>query len=172
MMTSRWWNGKSGVGYPTWPPPLLFSTHSRTTPSPHGAGMMLDSSGFKVQRACDARVKIDERKLVIDNAKAYLCFVFASVISYGHIVVSVQQRRNSILQKGCISHITRAWMVQCTNIVSRAIGFVCTSGNVLGRYNVLALTKTRVVKRSYFMIRRCCTDTICAMIMYFLQRIP
>ena len=51
-------------------------------------------------------------------------------------------------------------MVQCKNVVSCTIGFVCTSGNVLGRYNVLALTKTRVVKRSYFMIRRCCTDTM------------
>ena len=50
-------------------------------------------------------------------------------------------------------------MVQCKNVVSRATGFVCTSGNVLGRYNVLALTKTLVVKRSYFMIQRCCTDT-------------
>ena len=77
------------------------------------------------------------------------------ILFYVHnFVVSVQQCRNSILQKGGISHIIHLWMVHLAPLV-----YVCTSGNVLGRYNVLALTKTRVVKRSYFMIQCYCTDT-------------
>ena len=69
------------------------------------------------------------------------------------------QCNNIVTQKGRISHITRAWMV--LSVQSRAIGFVCTSGNVLlairrfGTYKNACCQKVII----YFMIWRCCTDT-------------